>query len=185
MSHIRVIDEDEAEGELFEIYDKIQKTRGRLSNIMRIQSLHPRALQNHLDLYMTLLFGKGPLSRRQRELVAVVVSGANDCGYCVTHHSEALGKHVDDPAWVERVSNGVEDAELEPEERALADYARGLTLSPGEGREEAIETLRGAGFEDEAILHATELVAYFNFVNRLAHGLGVDLEAPEIRDFDY
>lgn len=185
VSYIRVIDEDEAEDDLFSIYDKVQKSRGRLSNILRIQSLHPRALQRHLDLYMELLFGKGPLSRKQRELIAVVVSSTGGCGYCVTHHAEALDKYAKDPEWVRAVAKDFTQVDLEPEERALADFAKGLTLHPDTGREEAVAALREAGFDDEAILHATELVAYFNFVNRIASGLGVDLESEEKRDYDY
>lgn len=67
-------------------------------------------------------------------------------------------------------------AELPPEDRALAVYAEALTRTPAESSPERIATLRKAGFDDPAILRATEIVAYFNFVNRLAEGLGVELE---------
>jgi uncharacterized peroxidase-related enzyme len=50
----------------------------------------PEAMNQHLDLYMTLLFGKSGLSRAERELIAVVVSAANECGYCISHHAVAL-----------------------------------------------------------------------------------------------
>lgn len=46
---------------------------------------------------MGLLFGPGGLSRRQRELIAVVVSRANGCEYCVNHLAEALARYVRDP----------------------------------------------------------------------------------------
>lgn len=185
MAYIRVIDEDEAEGELFDVYDKVQKTRGRLSNVLRIESLNPRGLRRHLDLYMELLFGKSPLPRKDRELVAVAVSAANACDYCVTHHAEALEQHTKDAELVRRVAKDPDGAELESRDRALVDYALGLTREPGEDRETAVGALRSAGFSDEEILHATEITAYFNFVNRIVTGLGVELEADSERDYDY
>ena len=67
MAFIKVIGEDEADGKLFEVYDEIQRNRGRVSNILRIQSLNPKGLRAHLDLYMASVFGKGGLSRREAE----------------------------------------------------------------------------------------------------------------------
>lgn len=185
MAYIRVIDENEAEGDLFRVYDEIQRSRGRLSNILRSQSLDPRGLKVHLDLYLELIYGKGPLSRRERELVAVVVSAANDCKYCVVHHSEALSKYVKDEAEVRQIGQDYTKVKLPARERALADYAHGLTLRPNEGREQAFAALRKAGFRDEEVLHATQITAYFNFANRIVQGLGVDLEQTEARDYAY
>ncbi len=185
MAFIRVIGEDEAEGPLFQIYDEIQRSRGRLSNILRIQSLNPKALKAHLQLYMATVFGKGGLSRRERELIAVVVSAANNCEYCYVHHGEALNKYVKDEAFVKALQKDYTSVELPARERALADFAIGLTKQPESGRKQGVEALRAAGLSDEEILQATEVVAYFNYVNRLASGLGVDLEDQASRDYDY
>ena len=55
-------------------------------------------------------------------------------------------------------------------------YAEELTLEPGDVAEADVAKLREVGLDDEAILHLVEVVSYFNFVNRMADGLGVDLE---------
>ena len=68
------------------------------------------------------------------------------------------------------------NAELEPELRALGDYAHKLTLSPNAMTSGDVEALRDVGFSDEQILAANLVASYFNFINRLADGLGVDLE---------
>jgi len=185
VAYVQVINENEAEGPLFQIYDEVQRSRGRISNILSVESLNPKGLKAHLDLYMTLQFGKSPLSRREREIVAIVVSKANDCGYCVTHHAEALDKYVKDPKWMRRMVEDPASVDLSDREQALVAFARGLTLEPAKGRKEAVEGLRAAGFDDVGIVHATEVVAYFNFVNRLASGLGVELEQDEERDYEY
>jgi alkylhydroperoxidase family enzyme len=50
-------------------------------NILRIHGVHSRTLRLHNDLYRELMYGRGPLSRIQREMIAVVVSAANACHY--------------------------------------------------------------------------------------------------------
>lgn len=52
-----------------------------LPHILASHSLNPKALQGHLALYRAVMFGESPLSRAEREAIAVVVSAANDCHY--------------------------------------------------------------------------------------------------------
>lgn len=54
---------------------------GRVWQIVRIKSLNPVALKKSIGLYATLMKGPSPLMRAQREMLAVVVSKANDCHY--------------------------------------------------------------------------------------------------------
>jgi uncharacterized peroxidase-related enzyme len=61
-------------------------------------------------------------------------------------------------------------------ERALLAYADKLTLTPAAIAADDVRRLRAAGFDDRAIHDACAIVAYFAFVNRIADGLGVDLE---------
>jgi len=81
MAFIRQIDEADATGPLAEFYKQARKRAGRVFGILRIQSQNPAALQAGMELYKTLMFGRSPLSRGQREMLAVVVSRANDCFY--------------------------------------------------------------------------------------------------------
>ena len=74
------------------------------------------------------------------------------------------------------VARDPDTAPLEDRERAIVDYAAKLTRDPGAMRKTDLEPLRDAGLEDDAILWLAEVVAYFNYVNRIADGLGVELE---------
>ncbi len=65
---------------------------------------------------------------------------------------------------------------LSPREHALLDYADLLTIAPAAVRPSHVEALRRAGCDDRAIHDACAIVAYFGFVNRIADGLGVELE---------
>ena len=50
-------------------------------NILRIHGVHSRTMRQHYELYRELMYGKSPLTRLQREMIAVVVSAANECHY--------------------------------------------------------------------------------------------------------
>lgn len=67
-------------------------------------------------------------------------------------------------------------ADLTSRLRAMLWYAEKLTVAPAAMTEDDLAPMRSAGLSDEAILHACEVVSYFNFVNRMADGLGVTLE---------
>lgn len=81
MTWVRVIDEEEADGELREAYREVGAARGRVANILKAHSLNPRAMRAHLALYRELMFGHSELSRAERELIAVAVSVVNHCHY--------------------------------------------------------------------------------------------------------
>ena len=183
MSWIHEIEESDATGDIADVYARLREERGRVANILKVHSLRPPALVHHLDLYMGLLFGPGGLSRAQRELIAVVVSRANRCAYCVSHHAEALARYVRDPARLRRIVDDYRQADLPPVDRALADYAHKLTTSPASIVEADIHALRQNGLTDADILLANLIVSYFNFVNRIALGLGVDYSAGEVKGY--
>ncbi len=66
--------------------------------------------------------------------------------------------------------------DLSPADRALCDYAAKLTLAPGEVGEADVMGLRDEGFSEEAVTIAVQVIGYFNYINRVADGLGVDPE---------
>ena len=68
------------------------------------------------------------------------------------------------------------EAPLDPADRLLCDYAVKLTLTPGEVGPGDLDPLRAAGFDDDAITIAVQVISYFNYINRIADGLGVDPE---------
>jgi uncharacterized peroxidase-related enzyme len=79
--HLRLIDEDEATGELKSEYEAALGRAGKVFNIVKSMSLNPRVLAASMELYKAIMFGASELSRAERELLAVVVSCANDCHY--------------------------------------------------------------------------------------------------------
>ena len=81
MAHLRLTDVDEATGLLKDEYDAAVGRAGKVFNIVKSMSLNPSVLKRSMGLYKAIMFGPSELSRVERELLAVVVSNANDCHY--------------------------------------------------------------------------------------------------------
>ena len=81
MAHIPYVPVDAAEGLLAALYAQYANGDGDVDNILRIHSLNPRSMRDHVELYAHLMRGPSPLSRVQREMIAVTVSAENDCFY--------------------------------------------------------------------------------------------------------
>lgn len=177
MAYIEVKEYDDAEGRLKEIYDDLIKTRGKLAEVHKIQSLNPETIVAHMDLYLKIMFGRSPLKRYQREMIGVVVSKSNDCEYCITHHAEAVNFYWKDD---QKMANFIADynsVPLSEMDLILCDYAKELTINPQQFKDSTwTDRLKNKSLNDQAILDATLVIGYFNFVNRIVISLGVGLE---------
>lgn len=81
MPHLGLIEPDDADGPLKDQYDAAIGRAGKVFNIVKAMSLRPSVLGRSMDLYREIMFGTSGLNRQQRELLATVVSRANDCHY--------------------------------------------------------------------------------------------------------
>ena len=185
MPYIKVIEEEDAGTELKEVYDRVKGARGKLSNILKIHSLLPMTIETHLNLYLSIMFDKSGLRRSDRELIAVVVSAANDCEYCVNHHAEALLSYWKDETKVSQASKDFRSLDLNQKQFAMLEFAEKLTKFPGNMEAADIEKLRENGLTDEEILSISLVTNYFNFVNRNANALGVEFSEEEIKGYKY
>jgi alkylhydroperoxidase family enzyme len=73
--------EDDATGVTRKEYQAATRRAGRIWNIVSIQSQLPEVMRDSMRLYSTIMFGDSPLSRAQREMIAVVTSQVNECHY--------------------------------------------------------------------------------------------------------
>lgn len=92
------------------------------------------------------------------------------------HHGAGLRRLTKNDKLVDDLAADYRRAEISSAERAMLDYAVKLTLEPAAIKQADIEILRQAEFSDAAILDICQVTGYYAFVNRLADGLGVELE---------
>jgi alkylhydroperoxidase family enzyme len=81
MAWIDTINERDANGSLKDQYEKLKDSRNGVDNILKIHSLNPESLDAHVRLYKTIMYGKSPIRRVNREMIAVLVSSINQCHY--------------------------------------------------------------------------------------------------------
>ncbi|MBV9814703.1 MAG: peroxidase-related enzyme [Alphaproteobacteria bacterium] len=144
---------------------------GIVPNVLRTYSLRPQKLRNFVAMYNELMLAPSGLSKLEREMVAVVVSSANRCYYCLVAHGQAVRRLSGDAELGEMLVMNYRIARLDPRRRAMLDFAWKLTTEPAAIAEEDRTELRRAGLADEDIFDLADTVGFFNMSNRMASGL--------------
>lgn len=194
---IRLIDRHEAEGRLRRSYERIAGTDGQVDRVLQLHGLRPHTLDAHLALYKATLHHAGNrLPRWWLELLGVLVSGWNGCGYCVAHHGAGLARLLGDALaarLLDAAEHGIAALEVVRSDHrdaldgaaaaavaASVRYARVLTLDPASVDASLLDAMRAAGLDDGEILEVNQVVAYFAYVNRAVLGLGVTHEGETL-----
>jgi len=147
---------------------------GFIPNVIKAFSLRPEKLRTFISKYNELMLNDdSTLTRLEREMIAVVVSSYNHCVYCITSHSQAVREYSDDPVLADILVTNYSTAELTSRQRAMLDYAWNMTANVAKTGDEERESLINAGFTPEEIFDINDVVAYFNYTNRMTHGLGI------------
>jgi len=172
LTWLEVPDEDELPAEVKALHEAPLEKLGFVPNVLRLYALRPSHLLRWNEHYEELMKGESGLSKAEREMIAVVVSVANECRYCIAAHSAALRKLTKDPALADAIAADHATAAIEPRSRAMLDYARKLTLRPTEMAEADVDALRDTGWTDADVMDIAEVTGMFNLTNRMASGLG-------------
>jgi uncharacterized peroxidase-related enzyme len=177
MSWISPVSPEQAGAELRPVYERIaaHSSAGRVSNLWRTWGGDPAGLATLHAHFRAVMGEPAPLTAAQAEMIAVAVSATNGCGYCVAHHGVRLVRLIG-PELAHAVALDYRETNLAARDRVLLDAAVALTCEPAERTVADVERLREYGFDDHAILKATEIAALYNLVNRMVSALGVPLE---------
>lgn len=165
---LKVPSEDTLAADLQKYFDICREKLGMVPNVLKAYSLRPEKLRAFITLYNDLMLGESGLTKLEREMVAVVVSSANRCYYCLVAHGQAVRKLSGDPQLGELMVMNYRVAELPARQRALLDFAWELTLTPWLVGESHREALRQHGLSDEDLFDLANVVGFFNMSNRVA-----------------
>ncbi len=182
---IEMIEDEDATGTVKEMYDKARSPHGTVDNVMRCHSLRPHTMAGHLALYKSVLHNPdNTLPFWFLEVVASYTSTVNNCKYSLTHHFMNARRLINDKARSDAIYTALEDQaperEFDGKELALLNYAKKLTAEVGKMEASDMEPLRVVGCTDGEILEVNQVVAYFNYSNRVLNGLGVTTEGDVI-----
>ncbi len=179
MSRIRQIAPESAEGKAAELLATVKAKMGMVPNITRAMANGPAVLEAYLGFSGAL--GKGALSVKDRERIALAVGQANDCEYCVAAHS-AVGKRVG--LTPEEVRGSRLGRSADPKSDALVKFARKLVDDRGRVSDADVEEVRAAGFDDGGISEIVANVALAVFTNYFNHVAGTEVDFPAAEPLD-
>ena len=186
---IHMVPEEQASGELAEMYELVKTPHGTVDNVMKAHSLRPHTMRGHVVLYRSVLHHPGNIVPLWfLETVAAYVSIINECAYSLTHHWRNAASLIGDPERAAAVRAALDEGAPEQvfsgKELELLRYAGKLTRSPGGIERADWDAMKEAGAEDAEILEVNQVCAYFNYSNRLLNGLGVTTEGDVIGFYD-
>ena len=146
------------------IVQKIAQERGSVAEIHNAFADYPAGMAAHYDFYKKLILEDGPLPRTEREWLAMETSIANECPYCYRHHTSAFE------------NNGGEQKVITRRMELLSTLAASLSKAYWKAKLLKAEFTE-EGFSEAEWQHAIMIVSYFNFANRVAHAMDLELES--------
>jgi uncharacterized peroxidase-related enzyme len=155
------------------VFQKCTDKLGMVPNVLSAYSLRPNKLRSFMAMYNELMLAPSGLSKLEREMIAVVVSSANHCYYCLVAHGQAVRQLSGDPELGEMLVMNYRVAKLDPRQRAMLDFAWKLTATPHLVIDEDRDRLRAVGLDSEDIFDLADTIGFFNLSNRMA--IGIDM----------
>ncbi len=149
-------------------FDKCREKIGFVPNVLAAYAHDMGKLEAFVAFYNDLMLAPSPLSKLEREMIAVVVSAENRCFYCVAAHGAAVRQMSGDPILGELLATNWRAADLSPRHRAMLAFAETITRSSHTIDTADRQALRDAGLDDRAIWDIAAVAAFFNMSNRMA-----------------
>ena len=146
---------------------------GLIPNVLRAYTGNLKKLRNFTNFYNQLMLDEEycNLTKLEREMIAVVVSSANNCYYCLVVHGQAVRDLSNDPQLGEMLVMNYRVSNMDDRTSAMLDFAFKLTTKPEQINDFDREELLRVGFSEKDIFDICDTTAFFNYTNRMAHGL--------------
>jgi uncharacterized peroxidase-related enzyme len=174
ISKLPVPETDTLDADIQKYIGVCEEKLGMVPNVIRAKALRQESLRTFISKYNQLMLSDDSgLSRLEREMIAVVVSSHNRCVYCITSHSQAVRELSGDPVFGDILMTNYRELNLTDRQRAMLDFTWKMTSTPWLIGDDDRQALNDAGFSPEDVYDIVDTVAYFNYTNRMTHGLGM------------
>ncbi len=175
MNRLEAIDPETATGQAKKLLDGVQKKLGFTPNVMRTMANSPAVLQGYLSFSNAL--GKGSLSPKLREQIALVVAQDNECEYCLAAHS-AIGRTVG--LSEEAIRDSRRGESPDGKEAAILEFASTLVVNRGWVTDEEVARVRKVGVTEGETAEIIANVSLAIFTNYLNHVAQTEIDFPEV-----
>lgn len=149
-------------------FGKCMEKLGFVPNVLASYAFDLAKLRAFVAMADDLMLAPSGLSKLEREMIAVVVSCANHCHYCLVAHGAAVRKLSGDPKPGDILAFNYRAADLAPRQRAMLDFVWKLTVEPWKIVEADRAALRKSGFSDRDLWDIAAVAGFFAMSNRIA-----------------
>lgn len=175
--YLNTVTPEKATDQLKAIYDGLLTMFPMVPKIFIAQSIRPDLLEPMTMYIKRLLFDTHALSRATKELIAAYVSKLNACAYCVDAHSAMAMAQGFTRDQVKSIIEDVQGSSLIDEKtKILLQLAEKITKTPHQIHVGTIAQLKEHGVSDEELFEAIAVASLFNYMDRMADGLGAPVE---------
>jgi uncharacterized peroxidase-related enzyme len=150
-------------------FAKCEEKLGFVPNVLTAYAFDLDKLKAFIAIADNLMLAPSGLSKLERELIAVTVSSANHCHYCLIAHGANVRKYSNDPKLADTVMANYRAADLDERTRTMLDFAWKITVEPGSIEEADRARLGAVGFKDRDIWDIAAVAGFFNMSNRVAN----------------
>lgn len=151
----------------------VQEKIGFIPNVFLALAHRPDECRAFFAMHDALMLRKGNLSKAEKEMVVVAVSGANECLYCVVAHGAILRIVAKNPLLADQVAVNYRKADITPRQRVMLDFALKVSLHSAQVGDGDYALLREHGFDMEDIWDIGAISAFFCLSNRMANLLSM------------
>lgn len=151
-----------------EVIEKNRTKLGFVPNVFLAYAKRPEHFRAFMHYHDVLMRGESELSRAEREMIVVAVSGENRCLYCVVAHGAALRVLSKRPLLADQIATNWRSAKLSERERTMLEFATSLNAQGSTVDDAQIARLHATGFSDDGIWDIAAIAAFFGFSNRMA-----------------
>ena len=175
MARLRTLEKEHVCNEARPVYEEIEKAFGRVPNIFKTYAHFPPLLKANWEKVKAMMMG-GSLRRELKEAIALVVSDANACQYCIAAHGLALQQLGFSRERIDALVKNLEGSGFQPRELKLLELARKSTRDANSVTGADVEELRSLGCSEREIVEAQGVMELFTGFNKFLDSLAVDID---------
>ena len=175
MPRINPVDPNQAAGTTKNLLDAVEKSMGRVPNVLRTLAQSPASLGAYLGFSQAL--SGSSLSAQLREQISLAVSSANSCQYCASAHT-AIGKMTGLDA--EELAQNLQGCANDPKVEAALQFAQSVILKCGWVDDDELRQLRDAGYTEGELVEIIATIALTIFTNYFNHIAETEIDFPVV-----
>ncbi len=177
MSRVQLVQVEDANGKAKEVFEDIQRSFGMVPNVFKAYALRPDILEAQWNKVKAVM-QEGDLPPDLKQMIAVVVSKANECQYCVNSHSAALAMMGMSQQQIRQLIDDLEAADIPAGTAQVLKLAVKSTKAPRSITNREMEDLKRLGYSDSQVVEIFSVAALFTAFNKFLDTLQITVDFP-------